>query len=174
MKLIELTQGQVASIDDELFGQLSGFKWYASRSDTTFYAVHDLTVATWKAGHRYREMHRHIFALLGIEVPPGFTIDHADGNGLNNQRFNLRLATPQQQGRNQRRRVNNTSGLIGVTWDKKRRKWRALAKTDAGHRHLGYFDDAVSAAIVRDAFVRDHFGPFAVLNGLQDRRQRPR
>jgi hypothetical protein len=41
-------------------------------------------------------MHNFIFG----EVPEGYTVDHIDRNGLNNQKSNLRLATKSEQERN--------------------------------------------------------------------------
>ena len=51
------------------------------------------------------------------------SIDHKDGNGLNNQRSNLRPATAPQNGANQGKHRNNKSGFKGVSrW---RLKWKA-------------------------------------------------
>jgi len=80
MREIPLTQGKVALVDDEDYEWLSQFKWYANSWKTrTWYAVR----------HHNRKligMHRMI-----LNPQNGEHSDHIDGNGLNNQRANLRL-----------------------------------------------------------------------------------
>lgn len=161
MKTIPLTQGKVALVDDELFDELNRFKWCASRGGKTFYAIRLVWVA-WgrKAGY---SMHREVFRLLGEDVL--CTVDHKDRNGLNNQRHNLREASHAEQSRNHGMQVSNTSGYIGVSWDKKAGKWVARASMDGKRKRLGYFDDPAEAAEVRDHYVQKHYGEFAILNG---------
>lgn len=164
MKTIELTQGRVAIVDDDVFEWLSQWKWHAQRNYQTYYAARE------GAGRKLR-MHNEIMRFLGVEIPDGRTVDHRDGDGLNNQFENLRVATRQEQNRNRRRRVDNLSGFTGVTWDKSNKKWRAQVMVDGKNIFLGLFFDPISAAHVRDAFVREHFGAFAVLNSPPERRQ---
>jgi len=75
--------------------------------------------------------HRLIWKYVTGDDPAEFDIDHIDGNTLNNDFENLRLADRKTNCRNQRRRTNNSSGVTGVSanrggwlvqWTDKRRK----------------------------------------------------
>lgn len=108
-------------------------------------------------GKRYRQvgvngrvlsMHRIIYEMHFGPIPIGMQIDHKDGDGLNNLIENIRLATSSENNRNHKIHRNNTSGLKGVCWDKKSRKWRANIRFDCKLIHLGLFntkDEAYSA-----------------------------
>lgn len=73
---------------------------------------------------------------------PENTIDHYDGNGLNNRIENLRDVTAKLNSRNSKMHKNNTSGVNGVYWKKDIKKW--CARSYAGSRSrkfLGCFTD---------------------------------
>lgn len=75
-------------------------------------------------------------------------VDHEDGNTLNNRSSNLRNVTGQMNQKNMKTPVTNTSGHIGVCWDKARNKWESKIKCGGKTIHLGRFinfDDAVAA-----------------------------
>lgn len=98
----------------------------------------------------------------------GLSIDRIN-NGKGYSPENCRWATSSQQNRNQRKRLDNKSGYIGV--HKVNGKWRSQARIEGGRVHLGYFDDPFSAAWVRDEYVKQ-FDPHATTNNLTDRRKR--
>lgn len=93
---------------------------------------------------------------------PDRNIDHVDGNGLNNRLDNLRIATPSENCKNQRRRPDNTSGITGVSWYRAGQKWHARIAVNRRTIHLGYFstkEEAVAArkaAEVRYGFHANH------------------
>jgi hypothetical protein len=72
--------------------------------------------------------------------------DHSDGDGLNNQRSNLRPATTAQNNYNQSPQAGTSSRFKGVTWHKKRRKWQASIKVNGKFHYLGLFSDEEKAA----------------------------
>lgn len=80
-------------------------------------------------GKQYRA-HRMIWTMLVGEIPEGYDIDHIDGNRANNHISNLRLATRVENGRNARKRCDNTSGTKGVSFDKLSGKWRVQIRKD--------------------------------------------
>jgi hypothetical protein len=59
-------------------------------------------------------VHRVIWELLNGEIPDGMFIDHIDQNKLNNDIQNLRLVTKASNNRNQKLRVDSSSGVVGV------------------------------------------------------------
>jgi len=85
-------------------------------------------------------MHRSIMG-----EPEGFNVDHVNGNGLDNRRSNLRLATVSQNGYNRRININNSSGFKGVSWNKSTGKWVAYITVNQERKHLGSFDKAEDA-----------------------------
>jgi hypothetical protein len=71
------------------------------------------------------------------------TIDHINGNGMDNRLCNLREVTQQQNLHNQRKPPkHNTTGYMGVSFFKAGNKFAAHINLNGKKRHLGYFNDA--------------------------------
>jgi len=66
-------------------------------------------------------------------------IDHIDHNPSNNKISNLREATQKENQKNMSKGKNNTSGVVGVGWHKKSKRWRAYICVDGSNISLGYF-----------------------------------
>lgn len=156
MKTIPLTQGKVALVDDADYGAVSQFKWYAAKMGRRFYAARALPRAGGKQ----------VIQLLHQFLVPGTSgVDHRDGDGLNNQRFNLRPATHRQNGQGFRHKAaGTTSRFRGVYWNKRKKKWHARLKRNGNPAHLGYFSDETKAARAYDEAARKYFGDFASPN----------
>jgi hypothetical protein len=93
--------------------------------------------------------HRVLWALVHGEWPDG-EIDHINGNRRDNRLENLRLVTTQENLMNKGLQVNNSSGHVGVAFEKDRGKWKAFVKFDGKNINLGRFeniDDAIAARI---------------------------
>jgi len=90
-------------------------------------------------------------------------VDHVDHNKSNNNVVNLRWATHSENGMNKRRSTNNTSGVIGVSWNKRDHKWQANISIDGIRKHLGYFDTMEAAKRARVRAVNRLFGEFGFL-----------
>lgn len=155
MKTIALTQGAVALVDDSCWEDLSRWRWCVSKSQDgkRHYAVR-------RASSGIVWMHRQI-----VGAPENLDVDHRDGNGLNNQRGNLRAATRRQNSQNMvRSRAGKTSRFKGVSLSSGTTRWRATIKVDGRRIHLGYFIDEGEAARAYDAAALKHFGEFAAPN----------
>ncbi len=87
-------------------------------------------------------------------------VDHRDRVKTNNRIENLRVATRQQNLRNNDVQANNTSGVTGVSWHKKRKKWRATITVDSKLLDLGMFDALMLAQEARAQAEIKHFGDF--------------
>ena len=123
-----------------------------------------------RGGYAYRQekrktvyMHHQIMGKR-----PGEQIDHKDGNGLNNQRDNLRRCTQGQNFANRRRLPKSRAGKFrGVYQDgphASRGQWWAQIKVDGRSRRLGTFLSPEDAARAYDAAALEAWGEFASLN----------
>jgi hypothetical protein len=144
---IPLTQGKVVRIED--LPLISPYRWYAARSYGQWYA--------FSVNHPPIKMHQLI-------LPPadGLTPDHIDGDGLNNTRANLRLATRLQQRMNTGKRQGaKHSAYKGVTLHQGR--WCAEIKIN-GRRIRKMASSDVDAARIYNKLACKLFGAFARLN----------
>lgn len=103
--------------------------------------------------------HRVIFLWMTGEWPK-HEIDHIDHNTGNNRWTNLREATRSENMKNQFIKITNTSGRIGVSWNKAHEEWQARIHFEGRNVHLGYFDDFEDACIARSkAEIKYGFHP---------------
>jgi hypothetical protein len=92
--------------------------------------------------------HRVIWALM-TGAWPEEDIDHEDRNPGNNRWVNLRSVTHAENMRNLPPRPDNKSGVCGVSWSRRRRKWAAQIRIANKVVPLGMFDTVAEAAHVR-------------------------
>jgi hypothetical protein len=150
---VTLTRGYEAIIDAADVPLVEGVNWYANNLPHTVYCLNRSQNETKKTTIR---MHR---VIMGD--PDGFQIDHIDGDGLNNRKSNLRLATRSENARNRRINKNSTSGLKGASWVESRKRWRAEIRADGKQIHLGYFNTPEAAHAAYVAASEKMHGEFA-------------
>lgn len=154
MKEIKLTKGQVALVDDADFVKLSKFKWHASKNKYTFYATRNVPLGEKQ---RIIAMHRVI-----MNTPKGLVVDHIDGNGLNNQRNNLRVCTISQNNQNRtKKKLTTTSCFKGVSWSKTNKKWTAQIGHNGKQVYLGSFSKQELAYKAYIKACKKYHGQFA-------------
>lgn len=139
MRTIPLSNGGEAIVDDDDFERLAAFKW--SRH-TLGYAYRIIRENSRYVGAVY--MHREV---LGN---PAQT-DHVNRNKLDNRKQNLRPADHSLNGLNRDPQANNTSGVRGVDFDKRRGKWAARIHVRGKTHYLGRFASKPDAVAARQA-----------------------
>lgn len=155
MKLIPLTQGKFAIVDDEDYLSMVKYRWCAQKNWNTFYAVRRSWERKWKR-YKFIRMHCEILGIKGV--------DHKNRNGLDNRKENLRLATHSQQKMNcvpsRGRRFKGTQPTRG----EERLPWRAKITINRKCIYLGQFKTEEEAAKAYDVKAKDVFGEFARTN----------
>lgn len=91
-------------------------------------------------GKRYKA-HRLAWYYEYGEMPKHKQIDHINHNRSDNRISNLRLVTHKENSLNQKKPKNNTSGQIGVYWNKKECQWMSRIMIDGKRKYLGLFDE---------------------------------
>lgn len=147
-----------AIIDEEDFERVSRHKWYGAPAGCTIY-VRATTLTTGLPKH---QSGLHSFVMRGEF---GQRFDHRDGNGLNNRKGNLRLASAQQNACNTFKQRNTTSKFKGVKMTSSG-KWAAYIKMDGNCEVLGMFIEEADAARAYDAAALRLFGDFAKTNEM--------
>jgi hypothetical protein len=80
---------------------------------------------------------------------PSEYIDHINGCRSDNRIDNLRAATRSINSKNTKKRSDNNSGVMGVSWDKRYNRWQSYLNSGGKRKHLGYFDNIFDAAAAR-------------------------
>ena len=158
-KTIPLTQDLVALVSDGDYARVMQHKWFASSNyANTAYAS---TYIGSRESRKQWRMHRFILSVEG-----GEEVDHADGNGLNNTRENIRVIS---HGLNVTRRTvspRNKTGYIGVS--RHQGRWRARIGDEYKTINVGMYDTAEEAAIARDLALVELYGEDAPISRLHD------
>jgi hypothetical protein len=96
--------------------------------------------------------------------PIGMFVDHANRDGLDCRRINLRVCDRAKNQQNSVAQSRNASGFKGVSFHRIRNKWQATIKKDGKKRHLGYFLRPEDAAVAYDEAARMMFGEYGRVN----------
>lgn len=147
--------GEVAVVDAVDAPLVNRYSWYAQRFKHTTYA--QTTIPGHKPQRRVL-MHR---LLMG---EPDCDVDHRDGDGLNNRRANIRLATRTENCANTKKKPGCSSRYKGVRWSERGHCWRAAIYVKRTQVHLGCFKNEDEAGMAYDIAADIVFGEFARKN----------
>ena len=92
---------------------------------------------------------------------PAHQIDHINGVRDDNRFVNLRLATHAENSCNRRLYKNNSSGLKGVSFDSRNKKWKAQIRINNDLKYLGLFTSPEAAHTAYRTAARKYHGEFA-------------
>jgi hypothetical protein len=145
-------KNNIIIIDDEDYDKIKDYTWHINSYKNTkmIYAR-----SSAKDGGVY--MHRII-----MDIHNRIKIDHINGNGIDNRKENLRIATHQQNNFNKKPYVNNKCGLKGVRLD--RGNYVATITYNAVTKYIGSYKIIEEAAMAYDKKALELFGEFAYLN----------
>lgn len=155
MKEIPLTRGYVVLVDDEDYEVVSKWNWYVNLSKNGRICY---------ANRQYRYQGKQVMVAMHRQImnaPKGRHVDHVDGDGLNNQKINLRFCSHRQNCSNQRK-PEGRKGYKGVY--KKGRKWTVGLTHKGAFHYLGLYTCRQAAAREYDKLAKLLFGKFANLN----------
>ena len=167
MPEIALGHDRFANVDKEDLELVAQYKWSAL---VTPWATYAITQGKTKPIY----MHR-----LIMDAPENRQVDHKDGNGLDNRRHNLRIATPKDQAGNtkpRKKRSDIASKYKGVSWRANPNgiggRWRAEIEialpsedgTRKRKRFIKYSLNEDDAARFYNDMAREYYGDFAKIN----------
>jgi hypothetical protein len=147
-------------IDKEDYDKVKRIGWSKSKcwnkdSNVTpkYYAMGNITV---DGKHTSIMMHRYI-----MNAPKGKSVDHiipvTDEENDNRKEF-LRICTQSENRQNYKGiNPNNTSGYLGVTWNKREEKWQAYLHGKTKYYNLGLYDNIEDAVAARRAGEEKYF-----------------
>jgi hypothetical protein len=160
---VPLSNGMYAIVSAAKYELVMRYRWYA---------LYDPKLNGYYAGRRRKpsdpkgaeRISMHVFLLT---VPKGFVVDHKNKNTLDNRDENLRQATPEENGRNQKIRKCNTSGVTGVNEYWRRGVWLGYVVriTYGGKRFaVGYCKTIEEGAEIRRQAELKYYGEFSPQN----------
>lgn len=142
MKLVSLSRGMFAQVDDDDYERVAALPWHATPVITKSRTI-------W-------------YASLGYYGPA--VVDHFDDDGLNNQRNNISVITASKNQSRRRKQLGISSSFKGVSWRTAMGKWGAAIKHNGKQKQLGYFVDECDAATAYNLVAVELFGEFTRLN----------
>lgn len=164
MKYILLNNGEKTKVDDDDYKKYCGFKWTASKDKSGDYRpVRRINLGYKKS--KLIQLHRMI-----IGAKRGQIVDHINRDTLDNRKCNLRLCNKSQNGMNRPANKNSESGIKGVSWSKRDKRWVAKInkRIDGKYKqiYIGNYFTKEEAAIAYNIKAIELFGEFAYLNKI--------
>lgn len=148
---IRLSDGKIAVCDGSEYNYVSKHKWTSDNGQYAFF--------TDNKNKKTVKLHNYLFG----ELRNGFVIDHINGDGLDCRSINMRVASFQENNLNRKNKIRS-SQYKGVSWDSSRNKWIVSIQVNGVTKHIGRFDDEISAAKAYDKKAWKLFGQYAKLN----------
>lgn len=187
-RTIEVRQGVYALVDAEDYHLVCGHSWHLRDNRYASTTIRE------NGSKRNVRMHHMVLDAHGLRAGcDDLVVDHINGNGLDNRKANLRMATFRDNGRN-RRLETVKSGFRGVHPNSKVKRWEAAiacgeikAEGKSRRIYLGIFATPQEAAVAVDLklnelgwvtprnFASPEAAEEAILSAIADRnRRRPK
>jgi hypothetical protein len=154
---IYLGEGEFTIVEPPDYYVYGKYKYILSIDGDNLYAILAMKIGPKKT--KIVSLHREI-----MNAPKGILVDHQNGNGLDNRRVNLRLATYSQNNINRPKKANTSSKYRGVCFEKSCQEWGAFMRINGRQTRLGRFKNEIDAAKAYDKAARKYHKEFARLN----------
>lgn len=161
MKILKI-KGYEVILDDDDFGNVSLKKWsvHSKKEELLgriYFNARNLTI---NGKQKNILLHRMI---AGCITGDGKTVDHKNGNTLDNRKENLRVCTNSENARNQKTPQNNTSGYKGVSITRDG-SWQAQIRLNRKIIYLGRYKTKEDAYIAYCDASKKYHGEFSRLS----------
>lgn len=156
MKYIKLTGrfalGKTSIVDDENFEWLNQWKWYLPRIGYPYRctSVNKVRITI--------KLHRFI-----MNFPKNKSVDHINGDRLDNRKSNLRICTRKQNSYNR----FGLKRYKGVYINPKKNGFLSSITVNYKTKYIGYFKTELEAALAYNVEAKKYFGEFAKLNSIE-------
>lgn len=137
-------KNQIILVDLDDFETVKNYCWYV---DNKGYAQNN------NSKNKHIRMHR-----LILNPPKNMQVDHINHNKLDNRRCNLRIVTNQENQFNRNPSKNNTSGYVGVSYNKECKKWCCQITLNGRCIHSELFDTKEQAIEKRKLLEEKYYG----------------
>lgn len=163
MRVIELTQGHVTTVDDEDFERLAQYRWHARSGKDGIRAARSVN---YQKEDGKRACYTVYMAVEIMNPQNGMVVDHISGQTLDNRRSNLRVCKKSDNCKNRKLAKSNSTGFKGVFVLNKPGKPRFYASVSVNKKkkHLGCFGTAEEAHAAYCQAAAKIYGEFARLN----------
>lgn len=150
----------IVLVDDEDYDLVRQYNWFIKPCDHLHYAIRNMRKEN--GGYTTVPMHR---LLMGMP-PRNVFIDHVNGNGLDNQRSNLRECTPRENKMNSRPHYNTSSKYKNVYFRKdiKNNPWQVRIRVDGKLLSFGCYPTEEDAMLVANEAIAKYHGEFGKPN----------
>ncbi len=158
---ISLTQGKFARISsDDVY--IAEYQWY-------FNAQEGCAQRKIEKDGKIKNvfLHREIVeGMIGRPLQNNEYVEHINEDKLDNRRENLLYPISASERSQRGKSSRNTSGYTGVSYEKKRNKWKAYITKDRHKTTLGYYATPEDAARSYNEAARTYYGEKARLNDI--------
>lgn len=147
------TNGEEFYFDLEDYNLIKDFCWYFSKDG---YVI----------SNSFNTKKRTTILMHNLIMQTVLFVDHKNHKTFDNRKFNLRAVTNSQNCMNHKLKINNTSGITGVSWDKKSGKWHSRIGANNKEISLGFFNDFDEAVEVRKQAEQKYHGEYSYDNSM--------
>lgn len=147
-----------ALVDDSDYAAIVDDKWHPQKGKGVLRAYRNIRI---DGSVKRLSMHR---VIMGLEFGDPRMVDHRDGNGLNNQKENLRICNNSENMMNRGPQKNNKSGYKGVSWVAGKNRWVSRLEVKGKVKFFGNYFCLIKAAKAYDVGAVKYHGTFAKLN----------